>query len=173
MIITKNERAQHSFSLHYSWNWYLQAIELSLRQILLDTGEIKFYTIYPQPKFASTQGSLFVKNSKHPLLNPKILTLLGQKSITAAFLQGDSISLHSLASVILNTLHVLVLQINSLLWSRTALSPAGWPVSWQCWVCSWMFPRQWISQTPWSCCTESSPRHQSPLSWLYPGLSGA
>lgn len=49
-------------------------------------------------------------------------------------------------------------------WSRTALSPAGWPVSWQCWVCWGTSPTQSTWPTRWIGCGGNTRTHRS-LQW--------
>lgn len=61
--------------------------------------------------------------------------------------------------------------LSHLPWSRTALSPAGWLVSWLGWVCSWKIQTQWTWQTPLSYCGGNSQSHQSPQWSPCPGWS--
>lgn len=49
-------------------------------------------------------------------------------------------------------------------WSRTALSPAGWPFSWQCWVCWGTSPTQSTWPTRWIGCGGNTRTRRS-LRW--------
>lgn len=83
------------------------------------------------------------------------------------FKNRSKIPLGSWSSLLISKSTLFLLNLHSP-WSRIALSPVGWPVSWQCLVCWDMSQTQWTWLTRWIGCGGNTQTRRSLLWSPYP-----